>query len=397
MEMIKLKDLLLEQITAPNKRDVKSVTGRQLDDASAALHPTEYKIAKTIYDAKGTFVDDEKSAVQAILSIKNAAQWNLVDKILKTFPSAVAKRGLASYASSIFTSNPLASSPERSESISPDLIKILKHAKQIGADAKSINTLKIYSTPIEYDWSNIDLSGTGLGSPMVHQALSDPEVMHRYLETLSLLTLYFPILSGTFMLMDAALYYKQGDYYNSGLVTIFATLPAIGPIGRLLSKIPGVGTVTAEMMAKIGQKVAAAKTNVKALAKMLNPMETKIIRKLIENKNLVKAELDKYFQRIAQKAPKYIKSIGKKGSAVIRQIANGTITASKVGVKIGTAITKFAARQSPYVAAPFVWNDLFFRLGLDKIEQGSFAREIGTVTTDPDFKAPNIGNFVYKK
>lgn len=356
MKPIKLKTLLPEQIAAPNKRDVKSVTGN-LGDSELLLHPTEYKIAKTIYDAKGVVYDDENAAIKAIQSIKNSSQWNLVDKFLKKLTKGI---GIASYVvRQGFIDNPA------------DLQKIIKHAKTINVDAKSINTLNIYKSPPEFNWGNIDVSGGtgGMGSPIAAQALTDPEYRHQYVQLLSFATLFIPLVgpfvSSALMVMDSAIYYKEGDRYNSGLTAIFATLPMIGPIGRMITKIPGIGSVTVKMMAKVGQKIAAAKENVNLLAKTLNPKEWKIVKKLIENKDLVKSELNKYFQRLAQKAPASIKGVGKKGAEVIKSIGNRTISTTKAGAKL---IKRGALSLGPYVVAQDIWNKVYMDLGLDQLD-----------------------------
>lgn len=219
----------------------------------------------------------------------------------------------------------------------------------------------------------------------------DPHIIN---QTASLLGFYIPLIGTLALAADAMQYYKEGDYYNSGLMTIFASLPMIGPIGRLLMKIPGVGPVTTKMMAKLGQKIAAAKSNVKAVAKMLNPKEWKIIKKLIENKNLVKAELNKYFQRLAQKAPKYIKSIGKKGSAVIRQIGNGTVSITKALARLA----KFGVKTfGPFYVVDKAWEKLYFDLGIDKMGKGEqYAYTDYSISSDPDLY-PTTGNYVYKQ
>ncbi len=374
----------MEQITAPNKRDVKSVTGRQLDDASAALHPTEYKIAKTIYDAKGVVYDDENAAIKAIQSIKNSTQWNLVDKFLKKLTKGI---GIASYV----VSQGFIDSPA-------DLQKILKHAKTVNADAKSINTLNIYRKPPEFNWGNIDISGGtgGMGSPIAAQALTDPEYRHQYLTLMGFATMFIPMVgpfvSSAIMAGDAALYWSEGDRYTGGLMAIFATLPLIGPIGKVITKIPGIGPVTVKMMAKIGQKIAAAKENVNLLAKTLNPKEWKIVKKLIENKNLVKSELTKYFQRLARKVPANIKGVGKKGAAVIRQIGNGTVSITKALARLA----KFGVKTfGPFYAIDNAWDKLYFDLGLDKALGGDDSFEFGVVDAGLN-QTGNQGRYVYK-
>jgi hypothetical protein len=206
----------------------------------------------------------------------------------------------------------------------------------------------------------------------------------------SFIPLIGPFISSAIMLGDAAVYYKEGDRYNSGVSTIFAMLPLVGPIGRLISRIPGVGSVTTKMMAKLGQKIALAKTNVNQLAKLLNPKELKIIKELIKNKNLVKSELNKYFQIMAKKAPPVIKNIGKKGLKVIKHIGNGSIKAAKAG---GQLIKFGILSYAPFAGAEYVWDKVYYGLGLNK---GEHERGVDySISSDPDLY-PAPGTNVYK-
>jgi hypothetical protein len=167
-------------------------------------------------------------------------------------------------------------------------------------------------------------------------------------------------------------------------------LPLVGPIGRLISRIPGVGSVTTKMMANLGQKIALAKTNVNQLAKLLNPKELKIIKELIKNKNLVKSELNKYFQTMAKKAPSVIKNIGKKGNQVIKRIGNGSIKAAKAG---GQLIKFGILTYAPYAGAEYAWDKVYYGLGLNK---GDHEREVDySISSDPDLY-PTPGTNVYK-
>jgi len=59
------------------------------------------RIAKQLYDAKGTFVDDEASALNAIRQIKNIDQYKQVFFALKKLPNRLVDgdkpRNIASY------------------------------------------------------------------------------------------------------------------------------------------------------------------------------------------------------------------------------------------------------------------------------------------------------------
>lgn len=362
MEMIKLKALLQEQIAAPNKRDSKIFQAQFNKSSTLGIYekeyPAEYKIAEKLKDAKGYVFSNSKTVFQTILSIKNIKQFNIVDKILKKMTG----KGILVW---IAGDNAIFNVQDK---VSYEQLQLVyKHLTSINVTAG----IKLLQNKLAYQWQFLR-----------------PLTPHEEMESAALLVSFIPVgglfVSSGIMLIDAATYAKEGNYYEAGNSAIWAALPFIGPIGKLISKIPGVKpgiTLTAKFFASIGKKIAS-----KAW-KALNPLELKIIRKLIEHKNLVKAELKKYLQRLAKTAPSKLKNVGRKGQAVIRQIANGTVDLAKLGgMLVGTA----AKGLAPVTATQYMWNDLYYRLGLNK---GAQERKVDySISSDPDIY-PTPGSY----
>lgn len=91
------------------------------------------------------------------------------------------------------------------------------------------------------------------GSPRVPYIVQDP---HLVLPVVSLMVSFVPII-GPFLgaaigLMDAHLYYRDGDNYNAGLSLFFETIPFWGPTLRIGSKILKIdGAFTKNLLNKI--------------------------------------------------------------------------------------------------------------------------------------------------
>jgi hypothetical protein len=245
---------------------------------------------------------------------------------------------------------------------------VYNHLKQINVT----RGIKLLQNKLAYSWE-----------------LIRPLTAHEEMESTAFLVSFVPVgglfVSSGIMLIDAATYAKEGSWYEAGNSAIWAALPFIGPIGKLISKIPGV-KLTSKFFANIGRKIAT-----KAW-KTITTLETKIIRKLLENKNLVKDELKKYFQRLAQKAPDKLKKVGRKGQTVIKQIAKGTVDLSKLSGKlVAQGVKTFA----PVAATQYAWDKLYFDLGLDKTLNADDSFEVGVVEPYVN-QTGNQGRNVYK-
>ena len=77
--------LTLEQIIQEEIQNVfeQGATMRQIGSTPGKFNAN--KIAQQIYDAKGTFVDDEANALNAIKQIRNVKQYTAVLKIIQKF------------------------------------------------------------------------------------------------------------------------------------------------------------------------------------------------------------------------------------------------------------------------------------------------------------------------
>jgi hypothetical protein len=109
------------------------------------LSSTNQQIAKQIYDAKGVVVDNEKAAVAAILKIKDANQFNLVQKELQKL---TAGRGIGQYVSSFIGHledvdtaglGVHATGRMEGERTGPLLDKIIRHLTSINAGQSTID------------------------------------------------------------------------------------------------------------------------------------------------------------------------------------------------------------------------------------------------------------------
>lgn len=186
------------------------------------------KIAKQIYDAKGLFVDNEKAAVAAILKIKDANQFNLVQKELQKLTSG---RGIGQYVTSFIghledadTAGLVGVGTGEIEGYRtvPLLDKIITHLTKIKA---SPTTIKIFSN---------------LKSKLVQQFAVNtwnmPETLHTVNTIGSIVSLVFgPIglaLSTAFSMYDAKQYYDEGKDFEGGLCLVLALVPGVGKLSK---------------------------------------------------------------------------------------------------------------------------------------------------------------------
>jgi hypothetical protein len=136
---------------------------------------------------------------------------------------------------------------------------------------------------------------------------SMPVDPHTLMTILAIGTAFIPV-AGPFIsagigLVDAALYYKEGDKTSAGVTAAFSMIPFIG-------KIPGVKEFGSKAMAALGSKVAKG-------IKVFTPAETKILNVIKQNESLVKQGLESASKQLSpitksinQLKPNYIQKLG---------------------------------------------------------------------------------------
>ena len=91
-------------------------------------------------------------------------------------------------------------------------------------------------------------------------------------------------------LMDAKMYYDEGDKYTAGLIGMFSLLPGAG----LLTKLGLSSKWTAKNLVPIARKIK--------LGQKLFPEEVEVVNKITRNKQLIQNELKKYADITLQQA-----------------------------------------------------------------------------------------------
>lgn len=362
--------VVYEQITAPEKRDTKLFATKSFDsyslDSYKEKYPTEYKIAKSIYDAKGIIYDDEYKAVKAITSIKDKTQYNTVQKILRLITGG---QGLAQYlTSSDYLSGTLidvsshGGQNEDGEQTIKYLNRIIAHLNKIKANPESIRILtkklnsavKLWKTLKDYEYT-LPPAPNAYGyswDTWTKRALQDPDFKHVYLNWLTVATSFFgPIglfLSSGIGLGNAYLYVKEGKRLEAGMATLFALLPGIL---KVVGRIPLIKTLGEKGMATLGKKIAEKKWSA------LNRLEIYVIERIFKLAPYLKQDLNEFFKARAKKAitKELARNVG--GRPIINQIAKGTLTAADVGLKLGLPYI-------PYFYAADAWKQTYNKLGL---------------------------------
>jgi len=324
--------------------------------------------AEIIYLSKGTVSDIETNAMQAILAIKSADSFNKVNKALQKKTGGM---GIGQYISSFFgtyTNNYIKQLADHdiSTKLSPQssiyleimgnrnhwktetrLHKILEHLKKIGANPNSITILQKTYNVIKYVAS--------LEKKIWKSSFSKQIVDHKHEIALvaSIVAPFFgPLgiaISTGIMLGDAAIYAHEGDYLSSGMSAIFALLPVVGTIPKL---IPGIARLEARGMAALGKKLATSKNPV------LNKLELSIIKDMAKYQNVIKQDLNAYFERRFQNEMIHAIKNAKYPALqkLIYKLGTGTIRASVLGGKlIKGGIKTFA----PYEISANVWNKFY--------------------------------------
>jgi hypothetical protein len=91
-------------------------------------------------------------------------------------------------------------------------------------------------------------------------------------------------------LMDAKMYYDEGDKYTAGLIGMFSLLPSAG----LLTKLGLSSKWTAKNLVPIARKIK--------LGQKLFPEEVEVVNKITKNRQLIQNELKKYADITLQQA-----------------------------------------------------------------------------------------------
>jgi hypothetical protein len=243
---------------------LKKILNEQVDPrAKAADMSLAKQLAKRIYDAKGTFVDNETEAVAAIKAIPNQRIFNLTQKELQQLTGG---RGIGQYIASFIGHledadtkglGVYATGKTEGQRTVPMLDSMIKHLTKIGANR---NTIKIFS--------NLK---TNLTSQYLTNIWEMPETMHNINIIGSIVTLlYGPVglaLSSAYQFNDAKQYYDEGNNYEAGLAILFALIPggaklAKGLIKKIVTKSGVLSKAERELLKRAAQSKNAIKSKI---------------------------------------------------------------------------------------------------------------------------------------
>jgi hypothetical protein len=126
-----------------------------------------------------------------------------------------------------------------------------------------------------------------------------------------------PFISAGIGLVDAAMYYNEGDKKTAGLVGVFSMLPGVG---GLASKM-GLGKWSAKSLGKIGKKIS--------FGSKLTPIESKVANRVAKHKQLIQTEMNKIGKDATIQSGK---------NAVKKKITKSNVIkgTKKVGSELGT-------------------------------------------------------------
>ena len=181
---------------------------------------------------------------------------------------------------------------------------------------------------------------------------SMPVDPHTLMTILAIGTAFIPV-AGPFIsagigLVDAALYYKEGDKTSAGVTAAFSMIPFIG-------KIPGVKEFGSKAMAALGSKVAKG-------IKVFTPAETKVLNAIKQNEETIKkglesagAKLTPVVKSVESLKPAYVKRFGQESydnllrdflsGKADKQYFLGTLkTAQKASPNLANFVTKFGIK-----------------------------------------------------
>jgi len=319
-------------------------------------------VADVLYRSKGT-IDNENNATRALLSIKSAKQFTEVQKELQ---KKTGGQGIGQFVAQFFGTYTTDKAGKVSGYVGKHvdaakrLERIVAHLKRIGANAvstkyfdKALQNVKQVNVSQNKKWTSDEMAPFRAAYTYRHEIALVASLVVPFFSPFGL------ALSSGIMLGDAAMYAKEGDYLSAGYSAIFALLPGIGGI---VGKIPAIGRLEAKGMAALGKKLATS--NIGAL----NRLELSIIKDMSKYQNLIKQDLNEYFQRRFQN--EMIDAIKKTKSPILRKIlyrlGNGSMKASVLGGKL----LKFGVRTlAPYEISMRVWDNVYNKSFLQAKQQ----------------------------
>jgi hypothetical protein len=154
---------------------------------------------------------------------------------------------------------------------------------------------------------------------------------HVLLSILGVASLFIPVI-GPFIsagigLIDAGIFYKQGDTKTAGMVAMFSLIPGLGGI---VSKIPGIKTLGKTGMINLANKLSKSQK--------LTETEISIVNSLQKNMPLLKQELNDVVSKMAQTG---IKASKPKEASLLTKVAKTGLLISKPIVTAGATATVY--------------------------------------------------------
>lgn len=180
-----------------------------------------------------------------------------------------------------------------------------------------------------------------------------PDDNHNLLTVLQIATAFIPV-AGIFIsagigLLDAKMYYDEGDTKTAGMVAMFSLLPGVG---TLTSKIPGIKQLGAKGMSALASKLGKGVNS-------LTSIEKNVLLGLKTNEALVKSELNNSVKNIAQKSL---------SSKINPKVKTSLTTLAKTGLKLGGVV-------APYVAAGVAYDKGYDYLNKPTIDLNSISMD----------------------
>jgi hypothetical protein len=317
-------------------------------------------LADVIYKSKG-ITDNEQDAMLALMQIKSAKEFTDVQKELQ---KKTGGQGIGQFISGFFgtyttdkTGKVTGWSGMDHWKTAKRLNSIITHLKKINANAKSIEilekTLNTVREVAKQEKARYQSDEFAIERWSV-------EHKHEIALALSIAAMFVPIagwgmaLSSGIMLADAAMYYDEGRYFESGTMVIFALIPYIG---GAISKSVAVQQLGAKGMAKLGQKLATSKSPI------LNRIEQAVIKDMNKYAPMIKQDMNEYFQaRFKNELVDIIKKTqGPKARRLLYRLGNGTIKASAFGAKLGTSFI-------PYELSTAGWEKVYTKFDIQSRE-----------------------------
>lgn len=160
-----------------------------------------------------------------------------------------------------------------------------------------------------------------------------PNNSHELLTVLQIATAFIPV-AGLFIsagigLLDAKIYYDEGDTKTAGMVAMFSVLPGVG---ALTSKIPGIKQLGAKGMTLLASKLGKG-------TGVLSSVEKDVLLGLKTNEALVKSELNNSVKNMAQKSL---------SSNINPKVKSSLTTLAKTGLKLGGVVAPYVAAGAAY-------------------------------------------------